>query len=539
MHPLRLLLTGLLITTLATTVSAQENTKDTTAPGKIIEIISASRENYQTINDTTQLFSLGGNAVVKQGRTIFYADSIVLNPKVNMLEAYGNVHINDADSVQIYSQYLKYLGKEKKAYLDKSVRLTDGKGVLTTNSLVYDVTTKVGTYLNGGKVVNGKTVLTSTEGYYYGDTRDVYFKKNVVLNDTGYKILTDTLLYNINTDLTTFVSPTKIYNGKRTITTREGYYDLKNKKAEFGKRPFIDDSTYTFTADKAAIDDKNGLSEYEGNVVYRSKDKLGQDLIANNLKINRKTNSLLATQKPILFMKQEGDTILITADTLYSAHLTQLLQSRVVPQVRDTGYLTNEMLDKADSDHNRFFEAYYHVKIYSDSLQAVGDSMFYSLQDSTFRLFKNPIVWAQDNQVTGDTIYLFLQNRKPQRFYVFENAMAIQKITDRYYNQIKGTSMNGFFKDGKVDSLRTKGSPAENVYYGMDEHNKFFGVDKSSSDVIIAKFQDGQIDRVTFLHNVEGTAYPMGQIDHESIRLRKFKWLGDLRPKNKLAIFSN
>ena len=153
--------------------------------------------------------------------------------KDNILEAFGNIHINDADSVQVYSEYLKYLGKEKKSYLKQKVKLSDGKGVLTTNELEYDTQFKIGKYFKGGKVVNKKTVLTSTEGIYYGDTRDVYFKKKVVLTDPEYKITTDTLLYNINTEITNIVARSVIVNGKRTIKAKEGYYDVKNKKGNF------------------------------------------------------------------------------------------------------------------------------------------------------------------------------------------------------------------------------------------------------------------------------------------------------------------
>ena len=56
--------------------------------------------------------------------------------------------------------------------------------------------TNIGTYKNGGKVVNKKSVLTSKEGYYYADLKDVYFKKNVLLKDPAYNIDTDSLLYN-------------------------------------------------------------------------------------------------------------------------------------------------------------------------------------------------------------------------------------------------------------------------------------------------------------------------------------------------------
>lgn len=54
------------------------------------------------------------------------------------------------------------------------------------------------------------------------------------------------------------------------------------------ERSSIDDSTYTFIADDMAIDDSLGLGEFRGNVVYKSKDTLGFDLLANNIKTDKK-----------------------------------------------------------------------------------------------------------------------------------------------------------------------------------------------------------------------------------------------------------
>jgi len=527
----------------STVLYAQAPVKDTSRHGKMITIISADRENFQQIDSVTQVLSLAGKAKVQQDKTTFEADSIALNQLTNILEAFGNVHINDNDSIHTYSQYLKYVGKEKKAYLNKKVKLTDGKGVLTTEELVYDEQTKIGIYYKGGKVVNGKTVLTSTEGYYYGETKDVYFKQNVFLKDSGFTVKTDTLLYNTKTGITTIVAPSTIVSGKQTIKTKDGYYDTKSKKAFFNQRPIIDDSTYTFTADKIAVDDKTGLSEYDGNAVYRTKDSTGYDLIAGNIKANRKTNALLATQKPLLLIKQPQDTTYISADTLFTSKLSELIKTRTVSAVRDSvkGKIPVAKNLK-DSSADRYFEAYFNVRIFNDSLQAVCDSMFYSGEDSVFRLFKNPIAWAQKNQITGDTIYLFIQNKKPERLYVFENAMSIQKLTDKYFNQIKGNTINGFFLDGKINHLRAKGN-AETVYYGVDERNKYLGVNKASCDVIDMYFEqtkDGSSpQKIVLRNNLEGIAYPMRQINHEDLRLRKFKWLENLRPKSKFDIFSN
>ena len=525
---------------------AQRAETDTLKPGKIINIVSADKYMLLDKDTSGKFIALVGHAVVQQEKTIFSADSIVLNQKDNLMEAFGNIHINDADSIHTYAQYVKYLGKEKKAFLNKKVKLTDGKGVLTTDNLEYDTQVKIGKYYNGGKVVSGKTIITSKEGYYYGETKDVYFKQKVVLTDPETKLYTDTLLYNITTEISTFVSPTKIYNGKRTILTKDGNYDLKRKKGNFGSRPTIDDSTYTFTADKMAFDDSTGLGEFEGNAVYRSKDSVGgYDIIAGNIKTNRKNNALLATQKPILFIKQTNDTIYVAADTLYSARLSDLLKYRPVANIRDsskteTTFITDTVAIKKDSSTNRFFEAYYHVKIFSDSLQAVGDSLFYSLQDSAFRLFKNPVAWAQQNQITGDTIYLYVQNKKPDRLKVFENAMAISKEQEGYFNQVRGSSINGFFKDGKINFLKTKGSPADNVYYATDNDKKLIGVNKSSSDIIDVYFDnDGKPEKVVFINNLKGVMTPMRQADHDALKVKKFVWLDAIRPKSKFEILAD
>ncbi len=525
----------------AQAIKAQRVAADTTQPeGKLLEILYADRLNFITVDSLHRYTSLAGKVKVKQDKTFFYADSAILNEIDNSLEAFDNIHINDADSVHTYAQYLKYLGKEKRAYLNKKVKLTDGRGTLTTEELVYDVTLKIGTYVNGGKLVNKQTVLTSMEGNYYGDTKDVLFRRNVRLVDPEYKIITDTLQYNTTTEIANFTSPTTIIDTSgRIIKTKEGFFDRKNKKGMLFKRSIIDDSSYTFTADEMAFDDSTKLSEFRGNAVYRGKDTAeGFDMIANNIKTDRKKDILLATEKPILLIKQGKDSIFIAADTLYSARLADLVKTRRVPVIRDSTNALDSTKRQADST-TKYFEAYYNVKIFSDSLQARGDSLFYSLQDSVFRLFTNPVVWAQENQITGDTIYLYLRNKKPERLQVFENAMAISRVdSTQYYNQVKGNTINAFFTDGKINFLRARGN-AENVYYGQDEFKKFIGVNKSSADLIDILFDDGKAKQVTFQRNLDGTMYPMREVNHEEIRLRGYKWLDAIRPRSKYEILVN
>ena len=188
----------------------------------------------------------------------------------------------------------------------------------------------------------------------------------------------------------------------------------------------------------------------------------------------------------------------------------------------------------------KYFEAYKNVKIFSDSLQAVGDSLFFSGQDSVFRLFNEPIIWAQENQISGDTIYLFLKNKKPERLYVFENAISISKVDSSiYFNQVKGNSINALFDStGQVHFLTAKGS-AENIYYAQDEQKGFVGVNKNSCDLIEINFTDGKPKRVKFINNLEGGLLPMrGKTNHEELKLKSFNWQDKIRPKSKFDILT-
>lgn len=514
----------------------QRVTTPATDTVRVITIRNADRYMFKKIDSTNELQIAAGNVFFQDGKTLFYADSTIHNKKLNIIEAFGNVRINDNDSIQTHSQYLIYYVATRQALLKKKVSLTDGKGVLTTEELHYDTEKKIGTYYNGGRVVNGKTVLTSREATYYGDLKDVYFKTNVVLKDPSYDLTTDSLLYNTDTQLATFITKTNIIDStKSRITTSEGYYDLKNKVARFGKRSVIQDKALTITGEELNIDDKTGLFAATGNAVLIDTSQ-GISVIGNSITANRKNNTFLATQHPLMIIRQNKDSIYVTADSLFSGMLYNL-QGYKDPDVRKDGLTAIKKADAGDTaNRNRYLQAYHHVRIFSDSLQAVSDSLFYSGRDSIFQLFHDPVVWAGANQVTGDTIYLFTKNKQPERLYVFENGMVINKSAENLYNQIKGNTINGFFDKGDINYIRAKGS-AESVYYAKDEHNAFVGMNSSIADIIDMYFAKKALNRVVFRSDVTGATYPINQVPEEKKILRNFKWLEIKRPKTKFELF--
>ncbi len=528
-------------------VPVAPKTTTTTAEDTLVtvEILPGVRKlEMRKVNDSTQLQILAGNVKLKQGTTLFYCDSCVINNNTNTFEAWGNVHINDADTANAYANHLKYLIKKKLAYLDGNVKLTDGKGTLTTPDLEYDVDTKIGIYKNGGKVVNKKTTLTSKEGYYYTDLKDVYFKNNVILKDPAYDLRTDSLLYNTESGTARFVAETVIKDSSgRTIYTKEGFYNLNTGKAEFGRNPVMKDGAVTITGERVAFDDSTGIQQVEGNAVIRDTAQ-GTTIIAGVIYRNTKTDAILATRKPLMIIKQENDSIYITADTLFSARLTDLYGKKD-SLVRDTlikDTLQGVKLVRVDSvankkdSSNRYFEAYRNVRIFSDSLQAICDSLFYSFRDSVFRLYDDPVVWAKDSQVTGDTILLFTKNKKPQRFEVFEKSFLVNRMDPEVYNQVKSSRMDGYFRDGNIDSVRARGY-AECIYYIQDEDSAYTGINESKCDIMDIYFRNKELNKVVFRSSVTGTIWPIRQKKPSEMRLPNFQWLDARRPKTKYELF--
>ncbi len=588
-----------------------------------IQIIQGNSLREKTIDSVTRLQTIAGNVILKEGVTLFYCDSATINKETNILEAFGNIHINQNNSINTYSQYLKYIGKDRIAFLKKDVRLTDKKGTLYTQELEYNLATSIGKYKNGGKVVNGKTILTSTEGIYYADTKDIFFKKKVHLIDPKYDIINDTLLYNTQTQISSWNTPTfiKSKNGG-DIYSSNGSYDLKNGKAFFGNRTIIKDSTRTYVADKSAYDELTGIAQLEGNAIIKDSVN-GYSILGNQIYLDKNNNSFLATRKPVLIFKGEGyDSTYIAADTLFSGvekrdslgrkieiskdtlkadsvidhskkiNKTNKLNKAVnknlpdslngkkdkkvvedlilvknnyskdtvgiknldtlITQKRqiDTNKIFSDQSDttlkQSDLTKNevskkdtiiRFFIAFHNVKIFNDSLQSVADSLYYSTEDSIFRLFKNPLVFSNNSQIAGDTIYIYTKNQKADRLFVFDNGIIINKLNSRMYNQIAGRTLNGYFKNGELDYMRAKGFPAESIFYPQDDDSAFVGMNRSKGDIIDLYFKKKEINKVKFVNNVEGTLYPIRQIPEKQRLLKNFLWQDKRRPKNKLELF--
>jgi lipopolysaccharide export system protein LptA len=197
------------------------------------------------------------------------ADSAVFYENRNVFEAFKNVHINQGDTINIYSDFLTYDGNTKMAHLTSNVRMVDKDNILTTNVLDYNMGTKVGTYVEGGKIVNKDVTLTSRNGYYFSNSRDAYFRYNVLVVTPQSRITSDTLRYNTLTNWAYFYGPTNIKGKDDNLYTENGAYNTKTDYAYFGKKNLYTNASKSLKGDSLYYDGKAGYGKAVRNIVFR------------------------------------------------------------------------------------------------------------------------------------------------------------------------------------------------------------------------------------------------------------------------------
>lgn len=295
--------------------------------------VSAQKRSQVQLTSSTEIKGVERNGIqffrvinpvfVQEGSTL-RADSSDYNQAGNFFDAFGHVVITQPDGTVIYSDLLNYDGNTKTAILTNNVRMVDKTSTLTTNHLTYKMANKIGTYIGGGKIENGKDVLTSKSGYYFASTNDAYFRFDVVVNTPDALINTDTLKYNTQSKIAYFYGPTTI-NGKNAnkasrLYTENGRYNTVTDQAWFGKKNLYTEGSKSLKGDSLFYDGKAGMGKAINNITFL--DTVQKVILKGNQGIYRRADeSALVTRNAYVVMEVEKDSasvdsIYMTADTL-------------------------------------------------------------------------------------------------------------------------------------------------------------------------------------------------------------------------------
>lgn len=459
--------------------------------------------------DGVKLIRLIGSVAFRQDNAVMRCDSAYQNKEANTFEAFGRVSIVEKDSLFLNSRYLRYNGNEKKAFVRDEVYMTDGQMTLTTDQLDYDLKSRTAYYANGGHVVNQDNVLDSRIGSYNAGSKTFGFKRNVVLVNPEYVLKTDTLQYNTLNKTAFFFGPTTIESEDGFIYCENGWYNTYSQRAKFSRNAYVINEEYRLSGDSLIYGGKMGIDTALSNVWM--KDSVNALVISGQRAIyNRNTSVAVVTVNPLASILMDEDSLHIAGDTLRSV---------------------------SDTLGNKSIFAFHKVRFFSEDMQGICDSLHYAQADSMIYMVEDPVFWNEKRQMRADSIRIQLANNKPARADFIDKAMVIEEVDTGLYNQIRGNLLNAWFEDDHLREVFVQGN-SENVYFQEEDSLLLTSMNYVICMDIRVRFDTaGKVEEIVYLHEPEGTDYPIDQLPGgEKQVLKGFEWRIKDRPRSKADV---
>ncbi|MDR2038750.1 MAG: class A beta-lactamase, subclass A2 [Bacteroidales bacterium] len=257
------------------------------------------------------------SVVMVHGDITMTCDSAYYFSETNRLDAFSRVHIIKSDGSTVDGDFAKYQGDDSFSEIWGNVVLEDQDAIMKTQHLYYDLSTNIAYYVVGADIFNKGNHMVSKKGHYYRDISMFYFKKDVVLNTPDYTIITDTLNYNVQTKIADFVGPTHVVNEKDTIFCELGWYNTNDTVALFRKNAWIKSGSTTVNADTLYYESQTGNGRAFSNIVIVD---TTNNIILQGQKgaYNNVSEKAWLTDQAMLIMTGEKDSLFMHSDTLRS-----------------------------------------------------------------------------------------------------------------------------------------------------------------------------------------------------------------------------
>jgi lipopolysaccharide export system protein LptA len=431
------------------------------------------------------------------------------------IKAFGNVQINQGDTIFLNSRYAEYDAKIELAFATGEVSMRSPESTLVTDTVYFDKKNQQAFYNSFGTIHNKENTLKSKSGRYYVDQKKYKFTTAVTVTNPKSTIKTNHLDFYENSGHAYVFGPSTITSKENVIYTENGFYDTTNDVGKLTKNSKITYDNKIIVGDDLYYDRKKNYSRG-----------------INNVKITDTVNKVIATghfAELYRNIETKKDSMILTKKALVKSLVE-----------KDTMFMHGKKIIVSGPKENRIIRAFNNVRFYKTDMSGKCDSLHSSTKNELTQLIGKPILWNNDNQMTGDVMHLIGNNKTEQldSLKVLNNAFIIQKdsLSLNGYNQIKGQNLYGKFVDQKLKEIDVIKN-AESIYYIYNDKNEFVGIRKSVCSRINAEMIENKIETMTGFNNAESNIYPEDEFPENARKLRGFVWRGDERILTKEDIF--
>ena len=456
---------------------------------------------------------LVGDVRFRRDSMYMYCDSAHYYQKKNSFQAFGNVKMEQGDTLFLFGDYLDFDGNTNLARVRDNVRLIDHATVLETDSLDFDRNINLGYFFKYGTLSDGESLLSSYYGEYDINTKEAFFQYDVSLENPKFRMLSDTLRYNTESKYATILGPTNMYSGGSEVYSERGRYNTSTRQAFLLDRSVLYNNKKNVTADSIFYDIAHGYSEIFGNIVF--KDTINRNMLKGEYAyMNEIADSAYITDRAMVVDFSQKDSLFMHADTIWA-----------VSYNLDTDSLY------------RMIKAHKRVRAWGKEMQAVCDSLVFDSRDTCMTMYKDPILWNNGIQLLGEEVKVYMDSSSIDWVHIMRQTLYAEQMDTVNYNQIKGQEMKFFFTEGKISEMQVIGS-VQIVFYPLDSDSSYVGMNTTVAGKAIAYLKDGQVDKVVVPKEAKGVFYPMSQRPHDKRYLDNFVWFDYVRPQSKEDIFN-
>lgn len=472
------------------------------------ELQEVDEENYPGATVLT------GNVKMTHEGIVLTCKKALYYQKQNFFKALQSVLIKQGDTITQTSDYVDYDANSKQTLSWGNVVLKDPEMTLTTDTLQFDRLNQKLYYRSYATIKDQTNTLNSKNGNYYLETKKFTATTRVTVVNPKHNLVSNHLDYYTNSGLTYLYGPSTITNteNENKIYCERGFYNTKTDISYFVKNAKLFLKERTVEGDSLFYDKNNGFASATNNI--RVIDTVKNFVTKGNYaEIFELKDSVIITKRAVAISILEKDSTFIHGDTLL---LTGKPEKRIV-------------------------RIYPRVKIFKSDLQGKCDSIHTNQETGYTKMFRDPVLWSDGNQITGDTIYLIsnTETEKLDSLKVLNNSFIVSKdsLSIDEFNQIKGRNMFGKFYENKLKMLLVKGN-AESVYYNRSEEtDSIETITKEISSNIEFTLENGQIETIKYLKTSDGITYPPSKLPEDVKKLRGFIWRESEKPKKKEDIF--
>lgn len=506
----RMLFAGILCLFVFCSLAQEQKSKSSSrAPRSKVYLLHSDLLRKDAVRPDAQI--VVGNVKFRHDSMYMFCDSAYYYDKTGSFEAFSNVRMEQGDTLFIYGDHLFYDGYTQIAELRKNVRLENRNTQLYTDSLNYDRIANLGYYFDGGTLMDEENVLSSDWGEYSPVTKESVFNYNVKLLNPKFTMTSDTLHYNTMSKIARIVGPSNIVGDSTHIYSELGYYNTTTGKAQLLNRSEVTSGSRKLVADSIDYDRDLGVSKAFFDVVIT--DTLNKNLMTCEYGYydDRRKYSF-ATDRAVAVDYSQGDSLFLHADTLL---------------MRSFNLGTDSMY--------REMQAFHKSRFYRTDVQGVADSIIFNTKDSCLTLYRDPIVWNNNQQLLGERIHVYMNDSTIDWAHIVNQALSVE-LLDSVYNQVTGKEMKAYFANGQMRHVNVSGS-VRLVYYPMEKDSTLIGMNVSETSELDMFLKEQKIEKIIMRPKSTGTLYPMTQIPAGKDKLDNFVWFDYIRPMHKNDIF--